>query len=249
LPGQSVTLPVTAVVDPALLADSCGCIANTLTGEVTYALPAKTEPTPVPTLSEITLTVLGLLVAAAAVRSGPGRHGLKALAVLGLGAALLYPGHDLRAAGGNALETLQVSLTGTMVTVTVKRNPDCKVNTAPVLPVPSIELTGSPDGYLQWSIDGDTASAFLPAASDPEGDSLTYSFSDLPTDWAFDPSTRKLTLPITVSCAVDSDGNPVGNSVAGKVFYYGVADQCHPDAVRIPVTCTPYRDGVPVGGL
>lgn len=235
LPGQSVTLPVTAVVDPALLADACGCIANTLTGEVTYALPAKTEPTPVPTLSEITLAVLGLLVAFVAVRSGAGRHGLKALAVLGLGAALLYPGHDLRAAGGNALESMNVSLSGTVVTVTVKRNPDCKVNNPPVMPPSTIKIDMA---NAPLSADETTRSYQLPAAADPEGDALTYSVTNLPTRWTFDAATRTVSWPVRQSCIVGDDGVPWTDSVANQVFDYLANDSCN-KPVSVTVTCEP----------
>ena len=238
LPGQSVTLPITAVVDPELLT-SCGCIANTLNGEVTYTKPAvsKTEPTPVPTLSEITLAVLGLLVVAVAMRSGAGRHGLKALAVLGLGAAMLFPGHDLRAAGGNALESIDVKLDGTVVTVTVKRNPDCKVNRPPVMPESSIVIDMTDYDANPWTDDTfTTRSTQLPAATDAEGNVLTYSMPDIPSNWSFDPSSRTLTWPGSATCYVDAKQTPLPNSFAGQKFEYKATDQCGRHAIAT-VTC------------
>ncbi len=243
LPGQSVTLPITAVVDPALLADACGCIANTLTTEVTYGLPA---PTPVPTVGEFALGALALLVAAAAWRSGVGRQGLKALAVIGLGVGLMYPAHDLRAAGGNALDTITASLSGTTVTVTVKRNPNCVVNQPPALPSP-IEFS-----FTLADVGFDPIGVVLPAASDVESEPLTYGLSPLPPGWSFDAQTRTLSglrdpaNPYVYGYICTSQPPP--DNLAGFPLQldYSVTDSCS-RPVTVKLWCGA-ADGIPVGG-
>lgn len=87
--------PPTTTYPPTTIVASGGTLGSTLTYKATTAglthllitvdqldgyatlTAGCTNPTSVPTLSEIALALLGLLVAVAAVRSNAGRHGLK----------------------------------------------------------------------------------------------------------------------------------------------------------------------------
>ncbi len=218
--GQSTALPVTAVVDPGLLADACGCTINTLNQQAIVR-----QPTSVPTLSEMALVALVGAMFVLTLRSRAGQRGLKALAMLGLGIALIQPTQELRAAAGNALDSMTVAVTGKTVTVTVKRNAACTVNLAPVLPP-------SP---LKFPMKGGVLSTILPAATDPEGDNLTYSVTGIPADWTFDATTRTLTWPTAYRC-FDLGMYPEYD-MSKRTFTYSVKDTCHSTATSASLSC------------
>ena len=228
---------ITAV--PQLLDNACGCLANTLTRTLRLDQPA---PTPVPTLSQLGLAALAGLMLVAALRGGAGRRGIKVLATAWLGIALVHPAHDLRAADANALAGMTVSVSGNTLTVTLTRNPACAVSQPPVLPSP-IVLTPS------WWAERPWQSFILPAASDAEGDALTYSLSPspLPAGMTFDPSTRTL---------VTGDYNCRDASVPDQAMSmrlrrladtditleYSAADRCNAP-VKATLTCKPNGGG------
>ncbi len=215
--GQGWTLPVTAVVDPALLADACGCTANTLTQQAAYKAPA-----PVPTMGEVGLVGLAGLLLILAFRKGAGRQGLKVLAIMGLGVALMQPAHDLRAASGNALESMMVSVNGgaRTVTVTVLRSAQCKVNLLPTIPAYA--------GKVIFQMPASPGSAVLPAANDPENDPLTYSMTGLPSGWTFDAATRVLSWQGNYLCIEPTEAAMFGITGVATVGYpYTVTDQCN----------------------
>ncbi|MBK6867387.1 MAG: hypothetical protein IPG98_05450 [Burkholderiales bacterium] len=228
--GESVNLPVTTVVDPPLLADSCGCVANELAQQVTYSVPPPPtvpDPTPVPTMSEVGLGALVALMLLVALRTGVGKRGAKVLVMLGLGFALVQPSQELRAAGGNALGAMDVELTGTTVTVTVTRNGECVVNQPPTLPK-----------LDPFAMSSTKTSVILPAASDPNvGETLTYSVKGTPDDWKFDALTRTLSWPATYRCLsypVPPYNHP--SWVFGKRYQYMVTDTCNAP-VTGEITC------------
>ena len=152
-------MDVKATIKPALLADACGCTANELAQQVKIIVPG-----PVPTVGDAALVALSGLMLLLALRGGIGQRGMRALAMLGVGVALIQPTQEPHAAVGDALESMTVSTVGKTVTVTVKRNAQCKVNLAPVLPASPINFwINFPRG---------PNSAVLPPALDPENDLL-----------------------------------------------------------------------------
>lgn len=219
--GQSTALEVTAVVYEGLLPGACGCTANELAQQVKIAGPV---PAPVPSLGAVALMVLAALVLALALRRGVGKRGLKALAAVGLGMALLHPVHELRAAAGDALDSMTVNVTGKTVTVIVKRNPACVVNLAPTWSSNPI-IFSMPDGG---------GSYVMPAAVDDiPGTVLTYSMTSLPTGWAFDPETRQLSWPDTYFCRGINSDNPF--AMGAKPLPYTVSDGCN--SVTVNARC------------
>lgn len=219
--GQDLSLTIKAI--PTLLADACGCNANTLIRSL------GAGPTPIPTLSQFALVLLGGLMLLVALRGGAGKRGIKLLPTVGLGVALIQPTGDLRAASTNALLDMQVSLSGTTLTVTVKRNMACVTDLAPVLPSPVVMQT-------KWWVDEWPQPVVLPPATDPENDTLTYSVSGIPDDWSFDAATRTLTGPRADSCHDDRyEAPPVDDRTSIVQFQYSAAGSCK--AVTVSMTC------------
>ncbi len=228
--GQDLSVTIKAI--PTLLADACGCNANTLIRSLGTA-----GPTPIPTLSQFALAMLAGLMLIVTLRSGAGKRGIKLLATIGLGAALIQPMQDLQAAGSDALVDMQVSLSGTTLTVTVKRNMACVTNEPPVLPSPVVMQT-------KWWVDQWPEPVIMPSATDPENDTLTYSVSGIPDGWTFDAATRTLTGPWAESCYDDRYGAPRvynrASSTSVVKFQYSAADSCK--AVTVGMTCE-FRSG------